>query len=67
MAMSVKDLWTVMERALKEIKRTFQDFKANDFLHLEQKVDNIEKKLYIGIGLLIATQVVIGIILHIFF
>lgn len=65
--MTVKELWTVIERELREIKQSFTDFKANDFLHLEQKVDKVEQKVYIGIGLLIATQIVIGIVLKIIF
>lgn len=67
MAMLVKDLWTVVERELKEIKQAFTDFKQNDFLHLEQKVDNLTQKVYIGIGLLIATQIIIGIVIQVLF
>ena len=65
--MTVKELWTIVERELKEIKLLFTDFKKNDFLHLEQKVDNLTQKVYIGIGLLIATQIIIGIVLQILF
>ena len=65
--MLVKELWTIIERELKDIKQNFIDFKTNDFFHLEGKVDKLTQKVYIGIGLLIATQIVIGILVQVLF
>jgi hypothetical protein len=67
MAMTVKDLWVVIERELKEIKQTFAEFKNNDFLHLELKVDKLSQKVYIGIGAVILMQIIIGILVQVIF
>ena len=65
--MTVQELWTIVERELKEIKQNFNDFRINDFFHLEQKVDKIALKMYIGIGIAITIQMTILILLKILF
>ena len=67
MAMTVKELKTFCERELNEIKIAFRDFKKNDFFHLDLKVDKLAKMMYIGIGMLIITNIVIGILVQILF
>ena len=65
--LTVKELCNFVERELNEIKQSFRDFKKNDFYHLDLKVDKLTQKVYIGIGLLIATQIIIGILVQVLF
>ena len=67
MSMTVKDLKEIIERKIEELGQMFSDFRKNDFFHLEEKVDRLTRMLYIGIGMLIVTNIIIGIVARILF
>lgn len=46
-----------------EMYEIFQNFIKNDHNHLRATVDNLVKKLYIGIGIVATLQVALGVLL----
>lgn len=57
--MTVKEL----HELLRDFKEEFGRFKENDFHHLEQKVDRNSWFIGIGVGVLLAAQVILQVLL----
>ena len=55
--MTVKELHDL----LKEFRKEFGKFKENDFHHLEMKVDRNSWFIGIGVGVLLAAQVILQV------
>ena len=56
--MTVKELYEIV----KEWREDFSAFKSNDFYHLQKKVDRNSWFIAIGVGLLMAAQILIRLL-----
>lgn len=65
--MTIKELKEYVVERFKSFEKLFSEFKMNDFAHLDEKVDRLTRMLYIGIGMLIVTNIIIGIVARILF